>query len=137
MGKTLKYLLLVLGLFYAAPTWALPTPTQVTLAIYKALPTFPVGLTNQDSANPHNLVRRLLTYHLFTKGRSPYSRFDWKLTLADYLGYNEVIQSEEYPGREEVSGNVYLADQKLIDQLTPSQREQLIQALLKIYRAES
>jgi len=114
-------------LLFALPVIALPTPSQATAAVYQALPDLPKGLGD-------GLIRRLITYHDYIKGRSPYSRFDWKLTLADYLGYNDSIRPEEYPGREDLPTNPYLADQRLIDQLTRGQREVLVQTLLKIYR---
>lgn len=117
-------------LWFALPAIALPTPSQATEAVYQALPDLPKG----PGEGKQNLIRRLITYHDYIKGRSSYARFDWKLTLADYLGYNDPIRPEEYPGREDLPSNPYLADQRLIDQLTRSQREVLIQTLLKIYR---
>ncbi|WP_287128889.1 hypothetical protein [Candidatus Cyanaurora vandensis] len=83
----LKLIVLIILGFWATPCLALPTPTQVTAALYQQIPDFPKGGVNQDGTQ--NLIRRLVTYHNFLKNRSPYSRFDWKLTVADYIGYND------------------------------------------------
>ncbi len=135
MTKYPAFLLLLLSL--GAPVAALPIPSQVTKLFYQSQPKFPQGATNADQSSPQNLIRRLVTYHIYIKGRSPYSRFDWKLTVADYLGVNETIRAEEYPGREELAKNAYLDDQKLISQLPRSQREALIQTMLTIYRQDT
>jgi hypothetical protein len=134
-----KYMGKVILAFLLFCTWplvacALPTPTQAVNLLYKTLPNFPKGIENKEGTQ--NLGRRLITYHTFTKGRSPYSRFDWKLTLADYLGYNEIIGYADYPGREDLPVNPYLDDQKQLDQFTRNQREHLIQTLLTIYKEQ-
>ncbi|WP_218080719.1 hypothetical protein [Anthocerotibacter panamensis] len=123
----------LLCLIVALPAMALPSPSQATVQVYRELPFLPKGVIGADAA-AQNLIRRLVTYHTFVKGRSPYSRFDWKLTLADYLGYNESLRPDEYPGREELPSNPLQSDKKLINDLTRSQRDALIAALLQVYR---
>ncbi len=128
-------LFLLIPLFWGVqPAFALPTPLEASTALYQAVPDFPKGTRPEESQADQSLIRRLITYHLYIKNRSPYSRFDWKLTLADYLGYNEIVAMESYPGRDALGITIFINDQRLINKLSPGQRETLILNLLKIYR---
>jgi len=115
-----------------------PRPQDVWRFVYQQIPTLP--LENQyvskatGQVDPNNtLVSRLLQYHAYAKGRPPNLRFDWKLTLADYLGANEVMENTRYPGFETLQTNPIDGDRAAIARLTRTQREALIQALVSIF----
>jgi hypothetical protein len=108
-----------------APTFALPSTKVAAQQLYKKLPDFP-------KENAYSII----TYHNVIKGRSPYSRIDWKFTLADYLGINDEMGYQEYPGAETLTANPMVRDRKVIDQLTRKQREALTAALVNIYDRE-
>jgi hypothetical protein len=106
--------------------------------VYEQLPDFPkenqyvtneTGEVNLEST----LVSRLIRYHLYEKRRLPNYRFDWKLTLADYLGANEYINESEYPGSNTLTENPMAGDRAAIEKLTRQQREELIEVLVSIY----
>jgi hypothetical protein len=78
--------------------------------VYKQLPNLPLEnkYVSRESGkvSPDNtLVSRLIEYHIYVKGRAPNYRLDWKLTLADYLGANELIQDTTYPGAKTLRQN--------------------------------
>lgn len=106
--------------------------------VYEQLPDFPkenqyvrneTGEVNPEST----LASRLIRYHLYVKRRLPNYRFDWKLTLADYLGANESINESEYPGSNTLTENPMAGDRAVIEKLTRQQREDLIEVLVSIY----
>jgi len=106
--------------------------------VYEQLPDFPkenqyvtneTGEVNLEST----LVSRLIRYHLYEKRRLPNYRFDWKLTLADYLGANEYINESDYPGSSTLTENPMAGDRAAIEKLTRQQREELIEVLVSIY----
>ncbi|MEQ9238740.1 hypothetical protein [Coleofasciculus sp. E2-BRE-01] len=106
--------------------------------VYEQLPDFPkenqyvtneTGEVNLEST----LVSRLIRYHLYEKRRLPNYRFDWKLTLADYLGANEYINESDYPGSNTLTENPMAGDRAVIEKLTRQQREDLIEVLVSIY----
>ncbi|MBD2328573.1 hypothetical protein [Alkalinema sp. FACHB-956] len=76
------------------------------------------------------LVNRLIRYHLYTKGRPANYRLDWKLTLADYLGVNEIMDPATYPGAGTLKSNPMDADRVAIQKLDRNQRNALVQALV-------
>ena len=105
--------------------------------VYKQLPDFPKE--NQyvsrktGEIDPNNtLVGRLIYYHVYLKVRPAYLRLDWKLTLADYLGVNEIMQDSLYPGADVLSKNPIDQDRKAIRSLSRVQREALVEVLVKI-----
>jgi hypothetical protein len=69
------------------------TPEAASTRLYQQLPNFPKENQYKPNGNqnftPSTLVERLVQYHTMVKGRNPQFRFDWKLTLADYLGLND------------------------------------------------
>ena len=72
-------------------------PTEVWPLIYEKIPDLPLEndyiSKGTGEVNPkETLVSRLIRYHFYVKGRPPNYRFDWKLTLADYLGANDYLQ---------------------------------------------
>lgn len=110
--------------------------------VYKKLPNFPqenkyvsreTGKVNSDNT----LVDRLIRYHLYVKGRAPNYRLDWKLTLADYLGANELIQEKIYPGADALQQNPREGDRAAIAHLNRKQRDALVQTLVSIFATNS
>jgi hypothetical protein len=62
---------------------------------------------------------------------------DWKLTLADYLGANEIMYDASYPGNDTLRQNPIEGDRKAITRLTRSQRNALVQVLVNIFNPTS
>jgi hypothetical protein len=112
------------------------SPETVATRLYQQLPSFPkedqYKPNNKDFA-PSTLVERLVQYHMGIKGRNPRLRFDWKLTLADYLGLNDLMAAQSYPGREYLARNPLDGDRAVVRQLSRQQRQQLVQTLVNIY----
>ncbi|MGK7888169.1 MAG: hypothetical protein AB4042_02480 [Leptolyngbyaceae cyanobacterium] len=102
--------------------------------VYQQLPDLPlenhyVHTETGEVASDNTLVYRLIQYHYNVRRRPLTSRFDWKLTLADYLGVNEWITPEIYPDRW-LTSNPYEHDIAIVQSLNRQQREALVQALL-------
>ena len=83
----------------------------------------------------NTLVGRFVRYHLYVAGRSPLYRFDWKLTVADYLGLglNGAFDETSYPSRAALRTNPAEGDRAAIKQLNRAQREALVQALVDAF----
>lgn len=125
-------------LFASASSAQLSSPPDVAQFVYKRVPTLAqenqyIRSENNKQAIESTLVSRLVQYHNSTKGRSPNYRLDWKITLADYLGLNEVIQPETYPGYAFLKKNPLESDRIVIQKLNASQRNALVQALVDAY----
>lgn len=113
----------------------LGSPTEVAQFVYRRVPTLAVEnqyvrSENNRQAVESTLVSRLVQYHRSVKGRSPLYRLDWKITLADYLGINEVIQPETYPGYAFLKKNPLEGDIAVIQKLSAVQRQALVQSLV-------
>ncbi len=122
----------------SVPQPASSRKSAVDQQIYQQLPDFP--LENQyvsresGKMNPRNtLAVRLIRYHTQVKGRAPNYRLDWKLTLADYLGANEIMDDGIYPGADALKQNPFERDRAAIRKLTRKQRDALIQALVNAH----
>ncbi|MEH1891977.1 MAG: hypothetical protein V7K92_21840 [Nostoc sp.] len=118
------------------------TPGDVWQQVYQQLPNLPrenkyISKENGKVAENNTLVNRLIKYHIYTKGRAPIYRLDWKLTLADYLGANEIIYDTSYPGNDSLRENPLEGDRKAISGLTRSQRDALVQVLVNIFNPTS
>jgi hypothetical protein len=106
--------------------------------VYEALPDLPLENTytpvNPNDGGPapeeDTLVRRMMVYHLQVVGRSPTDRFDWQLTLADYLDANEPIVAQRYPGAERLTVNPYAQDKAAVQALSRQQRQALLRELV-------
>lgn len=110
--------------------------------VYEQLPDLPLEndyvsqLTGE--VNPDNtLVGRLIRYHLYVKKRTPIYRLDWKLTLADYLGANEIMYENSYPSVDVLTENPLNRDRQALENLTRSQRDALIDVLVSIYQPQN
>ncbi len=113
-------------------------PQELWQQVYRRLPDLPLENkyvskeTKKVDANS-TLVTRLLQYHLYVKGRAPGYRLDWKLTLADYLGANEIIEEAAYPGNATLTTNPIESDRAAIARLNRKQREDLVQTLVSLF----
>jgi len=118
------------------------TPSDVWQIVYQKLPDFPrenkyINKENGKVAENNTLATRLIRYHVYTKGRPPVYRLDWKLTLADYLGANEVMYDSSYPGNDTLRENPIDGDKAAIARLTRSQRNALVEVLVSIFNPNS
>ena len=84
----------------------------------------------------HTLISRFIRYNQDLKKRTNRYRFDWKLTLADYLGANETINPETYPGSLTLTTNPFETDVKAIQVLNRRQRQELVDLLAFIYKPQ-
>ncbi|MEG5031411.1 hypothetical protein [Microcoleus sp. AT3-D2] len=111
--------------------------------VYEKLPDFPIENNyisketgKVDSTN--TLVGRLIRYHVFVKGRPPNYRFDWKLSLADYLGATpDYLVESVYPGNDVLRSNPMEQDRAAIQRLNRTQRDALVQALVDVFTENS
>ncbi len=113
-------------------------PKEAARQIYAQLPDIPLENTylRQDSgavATDSTLVERLIQYHTSVKGRSPVWRLDWQLTFADYLGLNDFLEPQAYPGRNFLRSNPMDGDLAAIQALSRDQRLALLTALSNLY----
>jgi hypothetical protein len=137
-SKKLLLLSSALVFLFAPTTLAqLSSPPDVAQFVYKRVPTLAlenqyVRSENNKQAPESTLVSRMVQYHSI-KGRSPLYRLDWKITLADYLGINEVIQPETFPGYAFLKKNPLDSDRAAVQKLNASQRNALVQALVDAF----
>jgi hypothetical protein len=141
-------LLLVLGVGYVKnglemqPVMAQTArPESVAVLVYQRIPDIPKEnqYVRQESGkvDPENtLISRLVRYHQDVKKRATRFRLDWKLTLADYLGINEPIKADRYPGRSSLQTNPLEGDIKAIQSLNRRQRDALIDLLADTYKPQ-
>ena len=113
-------------------------PEKVSAQVYQALPDLPqennyINKETQEIVTENTLITRIVRYHQYTKTRPTIFRLDWKLTLADYLGKNEIIKRGRYPGYSTLTENPLEADRQAISNLTMEQREALVNVLVSIY----
>jgi hypothetical protein len=152
MGMRMRKLILMFGLTIAAiaglQIWQ-PAPhrlavaqsprfVNVAAAVYGQLPDLPLAndyaLLNGTPQPDNTLVYRMVYYHTRIKRRSPRYRLDWKLTLADYLGDNEDIIPDQYPGSTTLTENPLRGDRAALDRLNLQQRTALVNRLAEIHR---
>ena len=111
--------------------------------VYERLPDLPIENNyiskETGKVDPNNtLVGRLIRYHVFVKGRPPNYRFDWKLSLADYLGATpDYLVESVYPGNDVLRSNPMEADRTAIQSLNRIQRDALVQALVDVFSGNS
>ncbi|HYW17806.1 MAG TPA: hypothetical protein VE956_00590 [Nodularia sp. (in: cyanobacteria)] len=114
------------------------SPGDIWQKVYQQLPDLPkenqyLSKDTGKIAENDTLASRLITYHIYRKGRAPNYRLDWKLTLADYLDANEVIYDESYPGNDTLRQNPLEGDRAAISRLNRQQRNALVQVLADIF----
>jgi len=110
--------------------------------VYTQLPDFPrenqyINRETGKVAEDDTLVTRLVRYHLYVKGRPPFYRLDWKLTLAEYLGLSGQIDDSDYPSGKKLNTNPLPGDLAAIRQLNLSQRNALVQALVDAFTPQT
>jgi hypothetical protein len=111
--------------------------------VYEKLPDLPTenNYVSKETGkvDPNNtLVARLIRYHVFVKGRPPNFRFDWKLSLADYLGATpDYLVESIYPGSDVLRENPMERDRAVIQGLNRAQRDALVQALVDVFSGNS
>lgn len=113
-------------------------PESVSEQVYQRLPDFPLEnqYTNQETGavdSKNTLALRLTRYHVYTKNRPVKFRLDWKLTLADYLGANESIVEQKYPGYKTLQPSPVDGDRAAIRSLNRAQRDALVKVLVSIF----
>jgi hypothetical protein len=132
------------SLFHPAPasSQSLVRVDDAWQRVYQQIPNLP--RENQyisretGKADPNNtLVRRLIRYHVYVKGRPPGYRLDWKFTLADYLGANSLMQESQYPGYDTLKTNPLEGDRVAIGRLNRIQRNALAQALANVFNPQA
>jgi hypothetical protein len=106
--------------------------------VYERLPNLPlenqyVSKETGAVASENTLVSRLIRYHIYVKSRPPNFRFDWKLTLADYLGAHEYLVESAYPGATTLRENPMESDRAVIEKLTRAERDALVDALISVF----
>ena len=125
---------LVATVWVAAPAQAqLSRVEGAVQEVYRLMPELPLEdgyPATGDSRGFRTLMHRLMVYHIQVMGRTPFSRLDWQLTLADYLDANEVMLVQNYPGATIFATNPYHGDRTVIQSLTRPQRHNLLRALL-------
>jgi len=109
--------------------------------VYEAVPDLPrenqyISKETGKVAEKNTLVARLIRYHLYVKGRPPFYRLDWKLTLADYLGVNGLLNDSDYPSRDQLNQNPLKGDVAAVRQLNLAQRNALVQALTDAFSTQ-
>jgi hypothetical protein len=114
------------------------SPSDVWQQVYQQLPDLPkenkyISKESGKVAENNTLASRLIRYHIYIKERSPVYRLDWKLTLADYLGGNEIMYDTTYPGNDTLRKNPIDGDRAAIKRLSRQQRNDLVQTLVNIF----
>lgn len=117
-------------------------PELIAPVVYQRLPELPLENQYQrketgEVDTEQTLARRLIHYHIYVKDRSPYFRLDWKLTLADYLGANERIESAQYSGSKTLKENPLPRDTEIIRSFNRSQREELVNVMVGIFNRDT
>ena len=113
-------------------------PQDVWQQVYQRLPDLPrenqyISKETGEIDADNTLVSRLIRYHLYVKSRPPYYRFDWKLTIADYLGAYDYLVASKYPGSNTLEENPMEGDRRAIQNLTRTQRNALVDVLVSLF----
>ena len=117
-------------------------PEMVAEQVYQLIPELPqenqyLSLETKEVATKNTLVSRFIRYHQYVKNRPVKFRLDWKFTIADYLKANEQISYDRYPGAKTLTTHPLESDRAVIDNLSRSQRNQLIDTLVSIYNPDT
>lgn len=110
--------------------------------VYQQVPDLPLEnqYVNRQSGGvdeSNTLVGRIIRYHLYVKNRPPSYRLDWKLTLADYLDANEIIEESNYPSADVLRENPMEGDKAAVKRLTRRQRTALVDTLAGLFTQET
>ncbi|EKQ71038.1 hypothetical protein OsccyDRAFT_1351 [Leptolyngbyaceae cyanobacterium JSC-12] len=110
--------------------------------VYEQIPDLPrenqyIDRETGKVAEENTLVSRLIRYHLYVRGRPPFYRLDWKITLAEYLGLSGQVDDSDYPSGKRLNKNPLEGDLAAIRKLNRSQRDALVQALVDAFVPQS
>ncbi len=135
-------LCLSIGTHQANGQYARISPKVVAEQVYQIIPDLAlenqyVSVSTGEVDPEHTLVSRLVRYHQNIKGRYTQYRLDWKLTIADYLGVNDTISADRYPGYKTLETNPLEGDRQVINQLNRRQRDDLVNVLVGIYNPQT
>jgi hypothetical protein len=113
-------------------------PEDISVIVYERLSYLPkenqyISVETGEVNEQNTLLSRFIRYHQNIKKRPTRFRLDWKLTFADYLGVNEPIREDSYPGSQSLQTNPMENDLKIINSLNRRQREELIDLLISLY----
>lgn len=139
LGTELPYTPSLLTAINTLPSFAQTAkPQELWQQVYQKLPNLPlenkyISKETKKVEEISTLVTRLLQYHLYVKGRAPGYRLDWKLTVADYLGANEIIDEAAYPGSGTLNINPMESDRAAISRLSRKERNDLVQTLVSLF----
>jgi hypothetical protein len=116
--------------------------TQADKLVYQRLPQLPLGneYISRETKKPvveNTFVGRMIRYHAFVKARPIALRLDWKHTIADYLGANELIDAASYPTQERLQQNPFEDDRARIMKMSRSERDELVQVLTEVFGAKN
>lgn len=141
-GVHLKELVLISSLDFQAAMAQSLRPEYVANIVYQRLPYLPqenqyISQETGKIDDDNSLISRFIRYHDYVKNRPTIFRFDWKLTLADYLGTNEPIQASRYPGASTLKTNPMAEDVKILTSLNRRQRSELVDVLVSIYNPQT
>ncbi len=130
------------GVFSERVTAQLLRPEEVAEVVYKRLSYLPkenqyISKETGAIATNNTLLSRFIRYHEDVKKRPILYRLDWKLTISDYLGANETIREERYPGYVTLTESPMAADIKIINSLNRRQRDELVTTIISIYNPPS
>ncbi|MBE9039235.1 hypothetical protein IQ235_00295 [Oscillatoriales cyanobacterium LEGE 11467] len=114
---------------------------EVWRQVYEQLPDLPleneyVDLETGEVDPEDTLISRFIRYHVYVKGRPPQYRLDWKLTLADYLGANDLMFEGVYPGGDELDRNPMYGDRETIASLSRTERNALVHTLTGLFNPQ-
>jgi hypothetical protein len=114
----------------------------VAQQVYEQFPDLPKANTYLSQSEgtvdgDNTLVSRFIRYHRDIKKRPTRYRFDWKLTFADYLGVNETMTPDRYPGFSTLQESPLESDRQLIQAMNRQQRQDLVNFLAAIYRPQT
>jgi hypothetical protein len=117
-------------------------PEATAKEVYARVPGIPLENTysrrDTGAIDPDNtLIARLIRYHQDVKKRLTTTRLDWRLTLADYLGANETIVEERYPGNNTLTVNPMKNDTRAIGTLDRRQRDRIVTTLAILYNPDN
>lgn len=114
---------------------------EVWPQVYEQLPNLPleneyIEIETGEVDPDDTLISRLIRYHVYVKGRPPQYRLDWKLTLADYLGVNDLMFEGVYPGGGEFNSNPLYGDREAIANLSRAERDDLVHTLTSLFNPQ-
>ncbi|MGB3495815.1 MAG: hypothetical protein WBA57_24010 [Elainellaceae cyanobacterium] len=116
--------------------------SDIAELVYARHPDLPLENTyidddSGDVDDDNTLMSRFIRYHLYVMRRFPNFRLDWKLTFADYLGANEWVLQDEYPGVINLRTNPRDQDLEVVRQLSIAKRDAVVETLVEIFTSDS